>query len=179
MCGVIPAAQAHDYLVSSSPKANGSVATAPTKVTLTFDDMVLSRPARPQVTVKGPDGRYYETGCGTVADRVVTTPIALGPTGRYTVTWRIVSADGHPVSDTISFSYTGKPTGRSGAAVARTCTARTSTAQKSTAGGVPTAAVVAVVLIVVAGVAGAVLIVVMRNRDRRPDDTDDFDDDEE
>jgi len=179
VCGVIPAAQAHDYLVSSTPTANGSVATAPTKVTLTFNDIVLSRPARPQVTVKGPDGRYYETGCGTVADRVVTTPIELGPTGRYTITWRIVSADGHPVSDTISFSYTGKATGRAGAAAPKACTARASTGEKSTTGGVPTAAVVAVVVIVVVGVVGAVLIVVTRGRGRQPDDTDHFDDDEE
>jgi hypothetical protein len=34
----------------------------------------------------------------------VTAPVALGPSGRYTVTWRVVSADGHPVADRFAFT---------------------------------------------------------------------------
>ncbi|MBB2893526.1 copper resistance CopC family protein [Flexivirga oryzae] len=179
VCGVIAAAWAHDYLVSSNPTANGTVSAAPKTVTLTFNDIVLSKPAAPQVTVKGPNGRYYETGCGTVSDRVVTTPVALGPAGKYTVTWRIVSADGHPVSDSISFSYQGKATGATGAAAAKQCAATAASTEKSSGGGVPTAAIVALAIIVVVGVGGAAAILLTRGRDRQPDDVDDLDDDEE
>ncbi|WP_148043388.1 copper resistance CopC family protein [Flexivirga caeni] len=183
VCGVIPAAQAHDYLVGSSPKASGSVAAAPKTVTLTFDDIVLTRPARPQVTVQGPDGRYYETGCATVTDRVVTTPVALGPAGKYTVTWRIVSADGHPVSDNISFDLTGKG-GGSGIASPKPCTTQASgggsrSGSGSRSDGVPGGAIVAVVVIAIVGVGGSAVILLTRSRDRQADGVDDFDDDEE
>lgn len=178
VCGAIPAAWAHDYLVSSNPKANSTVTTAPTTVRLTFNDIVLSAPARPQITVKGPDGRYYETGCGTVTDRVVSTPIELGPAGKYTVTWRIVSADGHPVSDTLSFTYDGKATGTTGIATPKECTDSSPKSVTQSGSGVPTAAIVAVVIIVIAGAVGAAVIVLTRGRDTRPDDTDDLDDEE-
>ena len=158
--------------------SSAEVVTAPKSVTLTFDDIVLSRPARPQIVVRGPDGRYYETGCATVSDRVVTTPVGLGPAGKYTVTWRIVSADGHPVSDSISFTYAGKATGRTGITTPKACTQGTSSTAKPSGGGVPTAAVVAVVVIAVVGVGGAVAIVLSRRRDPRPDDTNDLDDEE-
>jgi hypothetical protein len=59
------------------------------------------------VQVTGPDGQgtHYETGCATDAGRSVSVPVALGGSGEYRVTWRVVSADGHPVSDSIAFTY--------------------------------------------------------------------------
>ena len=179
VCGVIPTAWAHDYLVGSNPKANTAVSAAPKAVTLTFDDIVLSKPAPPQVTVKGPDGHYYETGCASATDRVVSVPVDLGPTGKYTVTWRIVSADGHPVSDSISFTYDGKPSGASGHASPGECAASAPSAEKSSGTGTPTAAIVAVVVILVVAVGGGAAIVLTRGRDRQPDDQEDLDDDEE
>lgn len=184
ICGVIPAAWAHDYLVSSNPKPNGTVTTAPSRITLTFDDIVLDKPARPQITVQGPDGRYYETGCGAVLDREITTPVALGPTGKYTVTWRIVSADGHPVSDSISFTYAGKAAGANGIAAPKACLeagaaqpARSNPSNPSSSnGGVPTAAIVAVVAIALIGVGGSAYLLLTRERGERPDDTEDLDD---
>jgi copper resistance protein C len=101
---------AHDFLVESSP-ASGSVQTAPLhRVSLTFNDIVLDlshdgSSALLQVTGPGTSTRHYETGCPTIADRVVSAPVALGGPGRYTVTWQIVSADGHTVSDSIEFTY--------------------------------------------------------------------------
>lgn len=103
-------ASAHDYLVASTPKA-GSVQTTPLDhVTLTFDDVVLDLSktgpgALLQVT--GPDNadKHFETGCPSIADRVVSVPVALGGPGIYRATWQIVSADGHVVSDSITFTY--------------------------------------------------------------------------
>jgi methionine-rich copper-binding protein CopC len=120
--GALPAS-AHDYLVSSSPAAGSTVDQAPSEVTLTFNDVILdlgapgggdasgTSPASGGssiVQVTGPDGgqgTHFETGCATNSGRTVSVPVALGGSGQYTVTWRVVSADGHPVSDSIAFTY--------------------------------------------------------------------------
>lgn len=186
--GVIPTAQAHDYLVGSTPKPNSTVTTAPGRVSLKFNDIVLTRPAPPQLSVRGPDGRYFETGCATVTDTTVKVPVALGGAGKYTVTWRIVSADGHPVSDSLSFTYRPKAgaAAAKGIAAPKECAASTGnaaspgSAPQSSDGGAPTGAIVAVVVIAVVGIAGGALIVLTRGR--RPDsdeaDRDDTEDED-
>ena len=106
LVGVIPTAAAHDYLVSSNPAANSTQRSQPGTITLTFDDIVLNSPViHNRVRITGPGGHFYETGCPTVFGRIVKVPTQLGPGGRYTVDWRIVSADGHPVTNHISFTY--------------------------------------------------------------------------
>ncbi|OUE20281.1 Copper resistance protein C precursor [Clavibacter michiganensis] len=118
--GALPAS-AHDYLVSSSPAAGSTIDAAPSEVTLTFNDVILDLGApggdaggssaaaggSSIVQVTGPDGQgtHFETGCAVNAGRAVSVPVALGGSGEYTVTWRVVSADGHPVSDSIAFTY--------------------------------------------------------------------------
>jgi methionine-rich copper-binding protein CopC len=114
---LVPAtgASAHDYLVDSTPKAD-SIQTTPLKqVTLTFDDVVLDlshNGSSALLQVTGPDGsgsnsgeRHFETGCPTIEGRTVSAPVALGADGNYTITWQIVSADGHTVSNSITFTY--------------------------------------------------------------------------
>ncbi|RIJ54697.1 copper resistance protein CopC, partial [Clavibacter lycopersici] len=118
-------ASAHDYLVSSSPAAGSTIDAPPSEVTLTFNDVILdlgtaggaggdaasgsgsAAGGSSIVQVTGPDaqGTHFETGCATNAGRTVSVPVALGGSGQYTVTWRVVSADGHPVSDSIAFTY--------------------------------------------------------------------------
>ncbi|MFF1876679.1 copper resistance protein CopC [Leifsonia sp. NPDC058230] len=107
---LLPAAgaSAHDYLVSSDP-ASGATVTAPLEqVALTFNDRVLDLTGDGKssiVEVTDAAGRYFETGCATTADTVVTAPVALGPAGSYTITYQIVSADGHTVSNSLPFTY--------------------------------------------------------------------------
>ncbi|PWJ26707.1 hypothetical protein ATK17_2881 [Branchiibius hedensis] len=154
--GVVAPASAHDFLVSSNPANGSTVSTSLSKVTLSFNDIVLSQPSRPQVEVVGPDGKHYETGCATSIDRDVSVPVALGPSGTYVVTWRIVSADGHPVSTSISFRYTGPASG-SGAAEAPACQAASPSAASTPAssGDQPTA-MIALVIGVLALAAGLI-----------------------
>jgi methionine-rich copper-binding protein CopC len=104
------AADAHDYLVGSDPAANATVTTPPDAVTLTFNDRVLDLSGTGStnlLTVTGPGAAttHFETGCATVADTKVTAPVALGDAGDYTVTYQIVSADGHTVSSSYTFAY--------------------------------------------------------------------------
>ena len=101
---VVPAAaaSAHDYLVSSDPAADSTVSSAVPTVSLTFNDRVLDLGGDGSgslLTVTGPDGAgtHFETGCPTIADTVVSAPVALGSAGQYTVSYQVVSADGHTI----------------------------------------------------------------------------------
>ena len=137
------AATAHDYLVDSDPRAGATVTTAIDQVSLTFNDHVYGGPSS-LVTVTGPDAqtRHFETGCATTTDRVVTARVALGTAGRYTVTYQIVSADGHTVSDSLTFTYqppagASPAPGTTAAACGATSASAAPTATPGAAGSAP------------------------------------------
>jgi copper resistance protein C len=107
--GVAPA-DAHDVLVSSEPANGAAVAVGPGEVTLRFDKPVQF--GFDEVDVIGPGGTYWAAGPATVSGDTVTAPVRpLGPEGTYTVRYRIVSADGHPVSGQSAFTLTTPGTG--------------------------------------------------------------------
>jgi len=98
-------AWAHTSLVSSDPADGASVASGPGRVTLTFDEPVQSEFAT--VTVTGPGDTRWDSGEPAVSGSSVTAPVApLGPAGDYVVGYRVVSADGHPVTGTVRFRLT-------------------------------------------------------------------------
>jgi methionine-rich copper-binding protein CopC len=97
-------ASAHASLVSSSPKDNSRVATLPDKVVFHFDENVGS-PA--YVIVKAPDGSTISHGKPVTLDNTVTQVVTPnGEAGTYSMAYRVVSADGHPVTDQLSFQVT-------------------------------------------------------------------------
>ncbi|WP_114257495.1 copper resistance protein CopC [Streptomyces sp. Go-475] len=103
--GAAPAS-AHAALRSTDPDDGSVVQRAPRHVTLTFTESVglLDDSFR----VFGPDQHRVPTGEATHAeDRSDTARVALPgklAQGTYTVAWRVVSADSHPVSGAFSFS---------------------------------------------------------------------------
>lgn len=99
------AASAHATLVSTSP-ADGSVAArSPGQVVLTFDQPVTVSAGSVAVFtpggVRADTAQLEQTAGGTRLGIGLRT--GLG-NGTYTVTWRIVSADSHPVSGAFTFS---------------------------------------------------------------------------
>lgn len=99
-------ASAHASLVSSDPVNGSIVDELPDAVMLTFDEAV-EEPAF--VTVTAPDGKTYDTGDPIVVDAQVSQPLSFGEDeGTYTVAFRVASFDGHPVTDTLTFSV-GQP----------------------------------------------------------------------
>lgn len=90
------AANAHTSLVSMSP-ADGSLAmSAPVHVVLTFDNVIQA--VGDAVLVTDPHGASVASGAPIVLDNTVTQKLnPLTVPGRYTVSYRVVSADGHPV----------------------------------------------------------------------------------
>jgi copper resistance protein C len=109
LLGVVGAApaSAHASLVRSSPADQSSVAAAPTTVTLTFDENIRMPSV---ILVTGADGASVVQGKTSVVDNVAKTRVNTGPSGEFTVAYRVVSADGHPLSGRVSFTVgTGSP----------------------------------------------------------------------
>ena len=57
------------------------------------------------IQVVGPDANFYNLGCVNVEDDTASTDVSLGRSGSDTVTWQVISSDGHPTSDSFSFDY--------------------------------------------------------------------------
>ena len=100
--GMLPA-EGHASLVSSSPADGAQIATAPVTVELTFSEDVDSG----FVGVTAPDGSTVKTSEPSIDGATLSADLAASEQhGRYTVAYRIVSADGHPVSGEITFTTT-------------------------------------------------------------------------
>ncbi len=99
-----PSAQAHSDLESITPADGASLEQAPADVVLTFSADVIGEFS--QVAVKGPAGDLSLTA-PTSAANVVTQALPAGlPAGTYTITYRIVSADSHPIAGQSTFAVT-------------------------------------------------------------------------
>jgi methionine-rich copper-binding protein CopC len=128
-------AQAHNQLIGSNPAANAELAESPAEVRLDFDQPV--DPQLAEVTITGPDGSTWAVGAPTVVDSSVrATATPLGPAGAYEVGYRIMSADGHPVSGSVRFTLLTAGPGTSSAPVAAQA-AVASTGSTSDSGGAP------------------------------------------
>jgi copper resistance protein C len=99
---ILPAlpASAHTSLRASSPAANSEVHMPISFVQLTFS----GEPTQPAVTVTGTDGKDASKGVAQVNGVVVKQPVGTLPSGKVTVTWRVVSPDGDPVDGKFTFT---------------------------------------------------------------------------
>ena len=92
---------AHDVLERTTPADGTTVDRMPPAVTLTFAEEPLSIGS--QVVVSGPTGPV-STGSPKISGRDVTQAVSpKAPAGDYTVSYRVTSDDGHPVTGTFSF----------------------------------------------------------------------------
>ncbi|MEU7978570.1 copper resistance protein CopC [Micromonospora sp. NPDC048894] len=96
-------ASAHAVLSSSSPVASAVVPSAPSEVVLTFSESVRKVPDK--VRVIAPDGSRADRGEPRFEGSVVTIGVdPAGPQGTYLVSYRVISADSHPVSGAFTYS---------------------------------------------------------------------------
>lgn len=101
-------AYAHSTLISTSPDADETVPTIPTEVVLTFNEPAMALGTR--IVVTGPAGPV-QSGDVKIIDKAVVQALEPGsPAGRYTVDWRVASADGHPVTGSYSFTVAATST---------------------------------------------------------------------
>lgn len=103
--GVAPA-QAHTTLQNADPGIDSTV-SPPSKIVLTYADPVRL----PQVILTTASGARVVLGRPFAVDNVVTTQLRSElPNGSYTVGWRVVAVDGHPVEGTYRFTVVGSST---------------------------------------------------------------------
>ena len=100
-----PAALGHASLIRSDPPDRAVVARAPSTLTLTFNE-----PVSPiSLKLVGDGGHSLDLRSIVARDEalIVALPEAL-PRGTHLLSWRVMSADGHPVGGSLTFSV-GRP----------------------------------------------------------------------
>ncbi|MGW3191948.1 copper resistance CopC/CopD family protein [Streptomyces ardesiacus] len=106
LLGTAAPASAHAALDGTDPGDGAVLERAPAHVTLTFSESVGLRDD--SFRVLDPGGHRVRTGeAGRADGRADTARVALPGglgEGTYTVAWRVVSADSHPVSGAFTFS---------------------------------------------------------------------------
>jgi hypothetical protein len=112
-------ASAHAVRVATDPVENTALAQAPQQVSATFNEKL--QPQFAAMTVVGPDGNLWSTGEPRVDGAVISVGVRpLGPSGTYTVNYRVTSADGHVVSGSWPFRLTVSGTGTPGPSASAT-----------------------------------------------------------
>lgn len=101
MFGSVPA-QAHDQLIGSNPKQGAKLDKQPEWIELEYSGEIQD--IGTEIRVER-DGEDYSAGEITVEGRTVKSalPDDLKP-GDYTIAWRVVSQDGHPISGKVEFT---------------------------------------------------------------------------
>ena len=103
------AAQAHADFVSSNPSDGSVVQSFPSEISLTFSEELLTLDDESVNTISlfGPDEIEISLSPAEVTGANLVTTVAGDaaalPAGKYRVSYRVVSADGHPVKGEISF----------------------------------------------------------------------------
>lgn len=172
-----PAAWAHSSLISSSPAADSVLATPPARIELVFNEQI--RDFQPTIAITVGDQDPIEVtpvvdGATVTADLTgMAWPSDAGTgSGTGSVAWkvgyRVVSADGHPVSGLVPFSVGDGPAPTAGSAVTSTAPAEAAdtggSAPASADQGPSAGAWVAVAVIAAAAVGAAGLLLLRRRR---------------
>nr|WP_205163990.1 copper resistance CopC family protein [Arthrobacter roseus] len=107
--GLLPAsgpAAAHDQISGTDPADGATVAQAPEEVALTFTGNPQGIGS--EVQVMDTEGTDWATGEVKIVDNQAIQLLKPGaPAGDYTVNWRVVSADAHPIEGSFTFTATG------------------------------------------------------------------------
>jgi copper transport protein len=107
-CGGVSDAAAHASLVRTEPADGAVVKEPPAVLKLTFNE-----PVSPLVfRLIDPNGEVSNVGVAAENATVTLTPARLGR-GTHLLSWRVISADGHPVGGALTFSVvapTARPT---------------------------------------------------------------------
>ncbi|HEX9226344.1 MAG TPA: copper resistance CopC family protein, partial [Arthrobacter sp.] len=90
-------------------------ATPPETVSVTFNNKPLGLGS--QMVVNDAAGTNWADGAVEIVDNVASQKLKPGaPAGAYTVVWRVVSSDSHPIEGTFTFTATAAAAGSTAAA---------------------------------------------------------------
>ncbi|MFL2924583.1 MAG: copper resistance protein CopC [Actinomycetes bacterium] len=118
-----PTGSAHADLQVSTPEDGESLEVAPEEIRLTFSEELFEELV--EISILDAAGDLYST-IGVEQTPPPGTGVIFpwppqAPPGEYSIAYRVVSADGHPVTGTVSFSYAAHRAGaeRAGAEFVR------------------------------------------------------------
>ncbi|WP_246021278.1 copper resistance CopC family protein [Arthrobacter echini] len=103
LLGAGGAASAHDELTGTDPADGAAVEVLPPSLELSFSNVPSGIGA--QIQVLDESGEDWAEGPVEIVDRTATQSLRAGaPAGDYTVSWRVVSSDSHPIEGVFSFT---------------------------------------------------------------------------
>ena len=105
-------AAAHDQLLSTDPTAGATLEKAPETLELTFSGQIQD--IGHEIRVTDSQGRDVTQGTVAVKGKTVSQPLRDNGGGdeTYTVVWRVVSQDGHPIEGRFQYDVgSGAPAG--------------------------------------------------------------------
>jgi methionine-rich copper-binding protein CopC len=98
------AARSHAFLDHAVPPVGGTLAASPPEIRLFFSEAI--EPRFSEIELTSIDGRPVKTGPATVDPRdemQFVLPVPALPSGRYKVSWHVVSFDTHPTQGDFTF----------------------------------------------------------------------------
>ncbi|MGL4340399.1 MAG: copper resistance protein CopC [Rhodoglobus sp.] len=101
-------AQAHSYLIASTPEAGSTLSSVPESFSVTANEPLLDLAGASSgfaIEIVDKSGLYYGDGCVSITEATLETAASLGAPGEYRMLWQLVSADGHTVSGEIDFVW--------------------------------------------------------------------------
>lgn len=103
LAGMTGTASAHTGLKTSDPADGATVKKPPADIELVFTEAISRNFAT--VVVTGPDGKKVVDGKPGIKGTTLTQPLTEDlENGRYAIAFRVVSADGHPITKELHFT---------------------------------------------------------------------------
>lgn len=131
-------ASAHSSLVSSTPAADAVLDQVPSSIELVFNQDISQSFAT--VVLTDSSGEQRQLSEVAVSGPTVSAPIqAPLQAGRHTIGYRVLSADGHPITGEVPFSVISPATGSAPASVGPNSPAGQSAVPRISAGPAPQA----------------------------------------
>lgn len=95
-------ASAHTHLVKSFPRSGAVLAASPSEVVLTFNQPIQAFPGANGVVVTGPRRSHWACGRARIEGNTLTASMSeVGLPGRYQIDYRVLGADGHPITGSV------------------------------------------------------------------------------
>lgn len=117
---------AHAAVIGSTPSDGSTVTEQPGSFGVVLNEEIIDVPGAASsnaLQLTDAAGLFYGDGCATVDGDTISIDAELGAAGDYTLTYQVVSSDGHPVSGEIGFAFepAAGAEGAEGAATAPVC----------------------------------------------------------
>jgi methionine-rich copper-binding protein CopC len=98
-----PAATAHDDVIDQVPAPGSQVEAGLVEIKLDFSNELLDLGSGAEIVVTAPDGSLAPATCAALNGTLASAQTDLDQAGTYTVAWRVVSSDGHPIEGSYNF----------------------------------------------------------------------------